>query len=222
MPLRCQHCTRPLLCWHVSSASNSSPLSPAPHAPAPRSCAALRLEAAHRLTVSVESLWSLESLEMLELEAHGDLTLRPLPADEPAVWAQQPGPVYDYALPALALMAKWLRCCAPLLAPGRRLYALSLAAHRMFLLVHNAEDDLNGYMDPGLELTLLSPLPPPPDGAWPVPYPAALPPLALDASEGGLAGALRTHVPGAPSGITALRVAREAAVAPVVEVAADL
>lgn len=159
---------------------------------------------------------------MLELEAHGDLTLRPLPADEPTVWAQQPGPIYDHALPAPALMAKWLHCCAPLLAPGRRLQGVSLVAQRMFLLVHNAEDDLNGYMDPGLELTLLSPLPPPPDGAWPVPYPAALPPLALDASEGGLAGALRTHVPGAPRGITALRLAREAAAAPVVEVAAEL
>ncbi len=180
----------------------------------PRSCSSLRLEAAHRLTVSVESLWTLDGLERLELEvAHGDLTLRPLPADEPAVWAQQPGPVYDYSLPAPALAAKWLRCLAPLFAPGRRLQGLSLAAQRMFLLVHNAEADLHGYMDPGLELTLLSPLPPPPDGAWAVPFPAASPPLALEASEAGLAGALRTHVPGAPAGTTVLSVVREAAAA---------
>ena len=146
--------------------------------------------------------------------AHGDLTLRPLPADEPAAWAHQPGPVYDYALPAPALVSKWLHCLAPLFAPGRRLGGLSLAAQRMFLLVHNAEVDLHGYVDPGLELTLLSPLPPPPDGAWPVPHPADSPPLAVHASEGGLAGALCTHVPGAPVGATRLAVARDAAAAP--------
>jgi hypothetical protein len=178
----------------------------------PLSCTALRLEAAHRLTVSVEVLWSLEGLQSLELVAsHGDLTLRPLPANEPAVWAQQPGPIYDYALPGPALAAKWLRCLAPLFAAGRRLQQLSLAAQRMFLLVHNAEEDANGYVEPGLELTLLSPLPPPPDGAWPVPFPAASPQLAMDTSEAGLAGELRTHVPAAPSGTTVLVVAREAA-----------
>ena len=116
----------------------------------PCSCAALRLTGAHRLTVSVEALWSLDSVQRLELAAPGgDLTLRPLPADELALWAQQPGPVYDYGLPAQALVAKWLRCAAPLLAPGRALRGLSLAAQRLFLLVHNADPDEHGYMDPG-------------------------------------------------------------------------
>ena len=69
----------------------------------------------------------------------------------------------------------------------------------------------------GMELQLLSPLPPPPDGVWAAPAPAGGPPLAVDAAEGGLAGALRSHVPGGPVGTCVLSVAREGRVPPAAE-----
>lgn len=65
---------------------------------------------------------------------------------------------------------------------------------------------------PGLELQLLSPLPPSPDGVWAAPTPVGGPPLAVDAADGGLAGFLRSHVPGAPAGACVLAVGREPAV----------
>lgn len=185
----------------------------------PLACTHLSLTGEQRLTASVEALRSLEACTHLALSAPaGDLLLRPLPADESSVWAWLPGPVFDYGLPAPALLAKWLRVLAPLLAEGRPLRSLAAGAQRFFLMTHNHDW---AYADPGMEVQLLAPLPPPADGACPAPWGTSLPPLAVDAAEGGLAASLRSHAPGAPPGTCQLAILRERAASAAAAAATD-